>query len=145
MKTGVNTLATYGTGFMFGPFVRKETICETSADNSGGSPQLVEKKYEFDCPYFELGNTLDVYPDPEARDLGKGLGVFWATMESPHTVAAWKADELQERRRRRSWPGPAWADETGSEMAAQLRGNIEYWFKNDRIKVARFFGKVPKS
>ena len=27
----------------------------------------------------------------------------------------------------------------------QLRGNVEYWFKNDRIKVARFFGKVPKS
>jgi hypothetical protein len=72
MKTGVNTLATYGTGFMFGPLVRRETICETSADNSSGSPQLVEQEYAFDAPYFELGNTLDVYPDPEARELGQG-------------------------------------------------------------------------
>jgi hypothetical protein len=53
----------------------------------------VEKKYEFDCPYFELGNTLDVIPDAGGARPDKGLGVFWVTMESPHTVAAWKADK----------------------------------------------------
>lgn len=145
LKTGVNTLATYGTGFVFGPFVRKETITETRADNTLGVTQLVEEKYEFDFPYFELGNSLDVYPDPEARDVAAGLGVFWVTMESPHTVAAWKTDKRY-RNIDVALLGPGdRGNETGGELAAQLRGNVEYWHKNDRIKVARFFGKVPKS
>jgi hypothetical protein len=145
LKTGVNTLATYGTGFVFGPFVRRESITETSVDKGLGVPQLVERKYEFDHPYFELGNTLDVYPDPEARDVGAGRGVFWVTMESPHTVAAWKSDKRYVNvDQALQGPGDR-GNETGGEQAAQLRGNVEYWHKNDRIKVARFFGKVPKS
>lgn len=139
LKTGVNTLATYGTGFVFGPFVRKETITETMVLEGA----LSEQKYEFDLPYFELGNTLDVYPDPEAREVGAGLGVFWASMESPTTVAAWKSDKAYKNiDAALAGPGDR-GNETGSERAAQYRGNVEYWFKNDRIKVARFFGKVP--
>lgn len=141
LKTGVNTLATYGTGFIFGPFVRTETITETMVQDGA----LAESKYEFDLPYFELGNTLDVYPDPEARQVESGLGVFWVTMESPATVKAWKADKAYKNiDAALIGPGDR-GNETGSEIAAQLRGNVEYWFKNDRIKVARFFGKVPKS
>lgn len=144
VKNGVNTLATYGTGFIFGPFVRQETLTETDVDTSSGSAQIVESKYQFDFPYFELGNTLDVYPDPEARDIAAGLGAFWVTMESPHTVAAWKSDKRYKNVEAALLnPGDSRA-ETGSDLAAQLRGNAEYWFKNDRIKVARFFGKVPK-
>ena len=145
IKTGVNTLATYGTGFIFGPFVRKETITETSADMSSGSPQLVESKYEFDFPYFELGNTLDVIPDCEARDVPQGLGVFWATMESPHTVAAWKNDKSYSNIDAALVAPGSKGKDTGSEIASQMRGNVDYWFKDDRIKVARFFGSVPKS
>jgi hypothetical protein len=145
LKTGVNTLATYGTGFVFGPFVRTESLTETTADNSLGVTQLVESKYEFDVPYFELGSSLDVYPDPEARDVAAGLGVFWVTMESPHTVAAWKTDKRYSNiDAALQGPGDN-TNETGSERATQLRANVEYWHKNDRIKVARFFGKVPKS
>jgi len=145
LKTGVNTLATYGTGFMFGPFVRTETLVETRADNSLGVTQLVEDKYEFDVPYFDLANTLDVFPDPEARDLGSGLGVFWATMESPHTVAAWKNDRRYTNiNLALQAPGDNVAT-GGSEHAGQMRANVDYWHKNSRIKVARFFGKVPKS
>lgn len=141
LKTGVNTLATYGTGFVFGPFVRKEVLVETMVQNGA----LVEQKYEFDLPYFELGNTLDVYPDPEAREVESGLGVFWTTMESPATVAAWKSDKAYKNiDSALAGPGDR-GNETGSERAAQFRGNVEYWFKNDRIKVARFFGKVPAS
>ena len=144
LKSGVNTLATFGTGFMFGPFVRKETLIETDVDNSAGVPQIVEKKYEFDFPYFELGNTLDVYPDPEAREIRNGLGTFWVTMESPHTVAAWKVDKNYKNiDAALIRPGDN-GNETGSERAGQMRANIEFWHKNDRIKVARFFGKVPK-
>lgn len=139
LKTGVNTLATYGTGFVFGPFVRKETLVETMVQEGA----LTESKYEFDLPYFELGNTLDVYPDPEAREVESGLGVFWATMESPTTVAAWKNDKAYKNiDAALAGPGDR-GNETGSERAAQYRANVEYWFKNDRIKVARFFGKVP--
>lgn len=144
IKAGVNTLATYGTGFLFGPFVRKESITETSAEDAGGSTRLVEQKYEFDLPYFELGNTLDVYPDAEAREIDKGLGAFWVTMESPHTVAAWKTDPSYKNVDAALLSPGAKGQETGSEQATQLRGTSEYWYKNDRIKVARFFGKVPK-
>jgi len=141
LKTGVNTLGTYGTGFIFGPFVKKETLTETKAVDGA----IKEEKYEYDMPYFELGNTLDVYPDPEAREVKSGLGVFWVTMESPTTVAAWKNDKAYKNvDMALIGPGDR-GNETGSEMAAQLRGNVQYWFKNDRIKVARFFGKVPAS
>lgn len=143
LKAGTNTIAMYGTGFIFGPFVRKESITETYADNSAGVTQIMEDKYEYDCPYFELGNTLDVYPDPEARTIEKGLGTFWVTMESPHTVRAWKTDKSYSNiDQALQGPGDN-GSETGGEIAAQLRGNVEYWFKNERIKVARFFGKVP--
>lgn len=145
LRTGVNTLATYGTGFIFGPFVRKETLTETTAVNYGATTQIVEEKYEFDMPYFELGNTLDVYPDPEARTIEAGLGVFWVTMESPHTVAAWKKDKSYKNvDQALNAPGDR-GNETGSEQASQRRGNVEYWYKADRIKVARFFGKIPKN
>lgn len=145
LKSGVNTIAKYGTGFMFGPFVRKESITETSVDNGLGVPQLVEKKYEFDFPYFERGNTLDVYPDPEARGDGFGRGVFWVTMESPQTIAGWAKDKRYVNiAQAMQAPGDR-GNETGSEQAAQLRANVDYWHKNDRIKVARFFGKVAKS
>lgn len=139
LKTGVNTLATYGTGFIFGPFVRKETITETMVQEGA----IVEQKYEFDLPYFELGNTLDVYPDPEAREVESGRGVFWATMESPATIKEWKNDpSYRNIDMALTAPGDR-GNETGSERAAQMRGNVQYWFKNDRVKVARFFGKVP--
>lgn len=143
LKAGVNTLATYGTGFIFGPFVRKESITETNADNSAGFTQLQETKYEYDCPYFELANSGDVYPDPEARDIADGLGCFWTTFECPHTVAAWKADK-RFRNIDEALVNKGGAGETGSDRATQLRGAVNYWHQNDRIKVARFFGKVPK-
>lgn len=144
LKAGVNTLATYGTGFVFGPFVRQDTLKETSADNSGGFTQLKETEYTFDAPYFELGNTMDVIPDPEAREVSQGLGVFWATMESPHTVAAWASDKRYSNIEA-ALQNQGSAEDNGSRRTEQLRANVAYWHKNDRIKVARFFGKVPAS
>jgi len=144
MKAGVSTLATYGTGFVFGPFVREATIKETSADNSAGFTALKEEEYKFDAPYFELGNTMDVIPDPEAREICDGLGVFWATLESPHTVAAWASDKRYNNIAT-ALLNQGSVEDNGSARTQQLRGNVEYWHKNDRIKVARFFGKVPAS
>jgi len=141
LNDGVDTLATYGTGFIFGPFVRRETLRETVIDSSAG---LKEDKYEFDLPYYELGNTLDCYPDPEARRLGKGAGIFWVTMESKHTVEAWKRDKSYKNVSEALISPGDNGEETGSDRASQMRANVQYWYKNDRIKVARFFGKVPK-
>jgi hypothetical protein len=141
LSTGVDTLTTYGTGFVFGPFVRKETLTETMSDGVGG---IKEQVYEFDLPYFELASTLDVIPDPEARDIKRGLGLFWVTMESPHTVAAWKADKNYKNIDQALLGSSDNGSETGSEQASQLRGNVEFWHNNSRIKVARFFGKVSK-
>jgi len=141
MKDGVDTLATYGTGFIFGPFVRQETLHETVADKVAGIKQT---SYEFDLPYYMLGNTLDCYPDPEARCLKDGLGIFWVTMESKHTVEAWLHDKSYKNiKEALIGPGDN-GEETGSERSRQMRGNTDYWYKNERIKVARFFGKVPK-
>lgn len=145
MKAGVNTLCTYGTGFVFGPFVRKECLTETAADNSLGYTQIKEEKYEFDFPYFELGNTLDCYPDPEARVLKDGLGIFLVTLESKHTIKAWKSDKSYSLIDEALKGGADRLNESGSEKAATMRANVEYWHKNDRVKVARFFGKVPES
>lgn len=143
LSTGVDLLATYGTGFMFGPFVRKEKLAETSADGIGG---IQETEYEFDLPYFELAATLDVIPDCEARDVKRALGIFWVTMESPHTVASWKNDPAYKDIDQALVGGGAGdTDQSGSELASELRGNVEYWHANNRIKVARYFGKVPRS
>lgn len=141
LNDGVDTLATYGTGFIFGPFVRRETLHETVADSKAG---IREDKYSFDLPYYSLGNTLDCYPDPEARRLCDGAGIFWVTMESKHTIEAWKRDKSYKNiSEALIGPGDN-GQETGSDQARQMRGNLDYWYKNDRIKVARFFGKVPK-
>lgn len=141
LNDGVDTLATYGTGFIFGPFVRRETLHETVADSKAG---IREDKYSFDMPYYSLGNTLDCYPDPEARRLCDGAGIFWVTMESKHTIEAWKRDKSYKNiSEALIGPGDN-GQETGSDQARQMRGNLDYWYKNDRIKVARFFGKVPK-
>lgn len=142
LSTGVDLLATYGTGFMFGPFVRKEKLTETSADGMGG---IQESEYEYDLPYFELASTLDVIPDCEARDVKRALGIFWVTMESPHTVASWKNDPAYKDIDQALVGGGGESDQSGSELASEMRGNVEYWHANNRIKVARYFGKVPRS
>jgi hypothetical protein len=144
LKTGTNSLATYGTAFTFGLFVRKESLTETTVDASLGIQKLVENKFEFDFPYFELANTLDVYPDPEARNVKDGLGVFWVTMESKHTVEAWKIDKSYKNINQALLGLGDKGQENGSDRASSIRANVEYWHKNDRVKVARFFGKIPK-
>ncbi len=144
LKAGVNTLAKYGTGFIFGPFVREESIKEIKVNNDNNFTELKEEEYAFDMPYFELGNTLDVYPDSEARSIHRSIGTFWVTMESPHTVGAWKDDKSYDDIDAALMKPGDDGVETGLEIATQLRCNVDYWHKEDRIKVARYFGKVPK-
>lgn len=142
---GVDMLATYGTGFVFGPFVRKETLTSTYADTSAGFVDIKENVFEFDLPYFELANTLDVTPDAEARCIKDALGTFWATWEAPQKVQSWKADKSYKDIDQALLSGTSSdGQKQGSEMAQQLRGDV-VWHKDGRIKVARYFGKIPKS
>ena len=140
IKGGVNTLAKYGTGFIFGPFVRQEKHTETTMVDG----ILQESTHEYDCPYFELGNTLDVFPDPEAREIEKGLGTFWVTMMSPHSIKELKGRPGYKNIDQALIVTTDRADQTGSEKAQSLRANLEYWSKDGQIKFARFFGKIPK-
>lgn len=145
LKSGVNTLATYGTGFVFGPFVRRESLVETYAEDAGGSIVIKENKYEFDFPYFELGSTLDVYPDPEARGGNDSTGFFWVSMTAPETVRSWKADKSYKNIDAALYCMDASAEVEGSERARQARGtSADFWQEKGRIKVARYFGKIPK-
>lgn len=144
LKAGVHRVCTYGTGFAFGPFVRTETIREIGVDNSMGFPSITEQSYEFDLPYFEFANPLDVYPDPDVDDPQMGAGVFWVSMESPHTVRSWAGNGYQNIDAALKAINVA-TDAHGSDQAKQMRGNIEFWHAGGRIKVARYFGKVKRS
>ena len=146
LKQGVHLLGRYGTGFTFGPFVRGETLTSTDVDNSQGFAQIVEREYQFDLPYFELADSLDVYPDPDVDDPRKGAGVFWVSMESPHTVRSWENYQGFENIDEALKVLETKPDDHGSDQAKELRGNIDYWRSEDgRVKVARYFGKVPAS
>jgi hypothetical protein len=142
LKDGVDTLATYGTGFIFGPFVRQEKHIETMADNSLGYTQIKEQEYPYDAPYYLLGNSLDCIPDPEARNMADGAGIFWRTWESKHTVRAWMDDKSYSNIDM-ALLGSEGNEDAGSDRAKQMRANSTNWHKDGRVKVARFFGKVP--
>lgn len=144
-KAGTNTLATYGTGFMIGPLVRKEKITETFVDSSLGVPVLKEKVYEYDFPYFELAATLDCYPDPEAHDMRRATGFFWVSMECPDTIRSWKGQPGFKNIEEACLVPEGTGQVEGSERARQMRGNADFWHEKGRIRVARYFGKVPKS
>lgn len=145
LKDGVDTLATYGTGFIFGPLVRKEKYVETVADNSLGYTSIREEVYPYDAPYYILGNTLDVIPDPEATCYSDGLGLFWVTWEASHTVAAWRNDDSYSQIDAALISGNGTSmNDSGSDRAKEMRANTSGWHRDGRIKVARFFGKVPQ-
>jgi hypothetical protein len=143
LSSKVYATARYGTAWTFGPFVRKAKKSVTTVDNSQGFAQIVQMEHEYDEPYFELGNTLDCYPDPSARTMKAAQGIFWVSMFSPAQVLALKNDasytNIDEAARIPDQSGT----DNGSDMAQQLRGNLDYWYKDGRVKFVRYFGKIP--
>lgn len=144
MSTGNVSAATYGTSFFFGPFVRKATRKQVAIDQSGIVPQMVEMEYEYDEPYYELGNTLDCYPDPAARNMKAAQGLFWVSMWSPAQVEALSSDPSYKNVMEAARIPDTASIENGSDRASSLRGNLDYWYKEGRIKFVRYFGKVPR-
>jgi hypothetical protein len=142
----VNSLCTYGTGVIFGPFERtKEHVTVGLVpDAASGLAVLGENRYEYRAPYFEHGPTMDVYPDPEAEDTQSGLGVFWSSWKPQHEVKAWRSADgynaeavdyalTQEVRATTS---------QGSDATKDLRANVYRFSADGRIRVLRYFGRV---
>src|SRR5258708_38362169 len=65
LSTGIDAISTYGTGFIFGPFVKKKTKTQVSlgANGADGAGGIRDASFDYDCPYFEHGRTMDTYPD----------------------------------------------------------------------------------
>ena len=146
LGAGIDTLATYGTGVTFGPFVRKKKIKESKVDTSQGFPQIIEQTFEYDCPYYELAPTLDVVPDPDAKNDQDGMGIFWKTTMSSAKVAEWKDDPEYKNIESalKGVGGDAGIDE-GFDLAKKLRGNVNLWFPDKNgIRIARYFGLIPR-
>lgn len=139
----VYATARYGTGWTFGPFVRKAKKTHTAVDNSAGFSQIVQMEHEYDEPYFELGNTLDCYPDPSARTMRAAQGIFWVSMFSPAQVLALKSDASYVNIDEAATIPDQSGTNNGSDIAQQLRGNLDYWYKDGRIKFVRYFGRIP--
>lgn len=143
MGSTVYATARYGTAWKFGPFNRTKKITNTFVDDSTGFPQIVQQEYEYEEPYFELGNTLDCYPDPSARTMKQAQGIFWVSMFSPAQVLELKGkDGYRNVEEAARVPDQSGTD-NGSDRAQQLRGNLDYWYKDGRVKFVRYFGLMP--
>jgi hypothetical protein len=142
----VNTLCTYGTGALFGPFERKNEHVTVGLvpDAASGVPVLGENRFEYRAPYFEHGPTMDVYPDPEAADTQSGLGVFWSSWKQQHEVKSWRGEEgynaeaidyaLTQLSTNTS--------SQGSDLTTDLRANVYRFNTDGRVRVLRYFGRV---
>lgn len=147
IKTGVDSLGTYGTGFIFGPFVREESHKTVEQQLTELGPRLQEVETPYPCPYYEHGRSLDVYPDPDAEDVKEGMGVYWSVRKDADFFRALKgkpgySDEAIDAAIRM---GRSEEQMQGSEYAEQIRNNIYRYEKDGRLWFQRFFGKVKQS
>ena len=145
LTAGINSISTYGTGWTFGPFVRKATIPDFTVDNSiPGMPQISKTDFEYDEPYYQHGRTMDVWPDPEANTEQTGRGVFWVEPTSSSDLEEWKQDSNYRNVDAALLEYSRYVQDSGSYLAEQARGNVERFSKDGRVNLVRFFGKVPE-
>lgn len=145
---GINSLCTYGTAFIFGPFEKKKshTVVSQVVDSFGGT-SLIEADQEYRCPYYEHAPTMDVVPDPEASDVRDGLGVFWGTWKQPHEVRAWKKlpGYNQEAIDYALTQLSNNSSSEGSDRTTDQRANLYRFSRDGRIRVLRYFGLVKRA
>lgn len=146
LGTGINAISVYGTGFIFGPFVREKSKTSVEPVNVDGIPSLQEQNYGYPCPYFEHARTMDVYPDPEAEDVRDGLGVFWASRKQPEFVRALKGQQGYSDKAIDSAvleKVSSYTDQ-GSDRTDQARMNLYRYTREGRIWFIRYFGLVKR-
>lgn len=142
----VNSLCTYGTSVLFGPFEREKEHVTVGLvpDQASGVPVLGENRFTYRAPYFEHGPTMDVYPDPEAADAQSGLGVYWSSWKQPHEVKSWRgapgynAEAIDYALTQEARSSSA----EGSDLTTDLRANVYRFNTDGRIRVLRYFGRV---
>lgn len=142
LSTGVGTLALYGTGFIFGPFVKTKNYTTVEPSEAG----LKEVSQEYDCPYYEHARTMDVYPDPEAEDVRQGNGIYWASRKQPEFIKSLKGQPgysgeaidraVQEK-------VSSYTDQ-GSDRTDSARMNLYRYTREGRVWFVRYFGLVTK-
>ena len=143
LEQGTDTLCTFGTGFIFGPLVRNDSYSTIEQDEKG----LSEKEYDYPCPYFEHGRTIDCYPDPEAEEIDQGMGIYWAARKSKDFIRELKDkpgynNEAIDRALQQTLVGTS---DEGSDRLEQVRANLYRYTKEGRVWFLRYFGKVKKS
>ncbi len=146
---GVNSLCTYGTSTIFGPFEKQKT--HTSADlvdnGDGLGPRLAERKYPYPCPYFEHAPTMDVYNDLEASDTQNGMGTFWSSWKRPDEVRGWAAMDgynAEAIEYACTQLGTNSSGE-GSDRTTDERANLYRFSRDGRVRVLRYFGLVRRA
>lgn len=143
----VNSLCTYGTTTIFGPFERQKM--HTSADlmpDEMGQMRLAERKFPYPCPYFEHAPTMDTYNDPEASDTQSGTGVFWSSWKRPDEVRSYagldgynlEAIEYACKALTANSSGE------GSDRTTDERANLYRYSRDGRVRVLRYFGLVRR-
>lgn len=140
---GTDAIATYGTGFIFGPFIK--TKSKTSVEKTAQGMQ--ESAMDYPSPYFEHGRTMDCYPDPEAENEIDGRGIYWASLKLSGFIL-----ELKNQKGYNNAAIDRAATETvsgyqseGSDITEADRKNLYRYTKEGRVWFVRFFGKCKRS
>lgn len=146
LSTGVDAICIYGTGFIFGPFVKKKkhTVVQPNVDQTTGVQSLQEQVVEYDCPYYEHGRTMDCYPDPEAEDVREGKGIYWASRKDPSFIRELKGKPgYSDKALDRALVEKVTATTSeGSDRLSDVRMNLYRYTKEGRVWFTRFFGTV---
>jgi hypothetical protein len=139
-----DAICVYGTGFNFGPFVKKKTYQAVEQAQDGG---LQQYEFEYDCPYFENAQTMDCYPDPEAEDLEDGRGIYWAARKDPAFIRQLKGqDGYDDEAINRALTQQVTNNTSeGSDREKEVRQNLYRYTEQGRIWFLRYFGLVKQS
>lgn len=144
LTAGITAEATYGTGWIMGPFVVEKSIDEIVMEEPAPGYRVMGKKeYKYKCPHFEHARTMDVWPDPDAINEQSGKGLFWASPKPPGDIESWKDNEQYRNVEAALREYSRYTQDSGSYLAEQARGNVERFTKDGRINLVRFFGRVP--
>ncbi|MGI0034301.1 MAG: portal protein [Nitrososphaera sp.] len=142
MSLGIDDLATYGTGFIGGPFSRTEThdITKGQAADRGIESETISYR----APYYERISPMDSYPDPEAETPQDGLGFYWASRKQPEFIRGLrgKPGYNDEALRYALTQKITSTVDEGSDRTRDTRQNLYRYTKDGRIWFLRYFGLV---
>lgn len=144
-----NALCTYGTSVIYGPFQRSKqhTTVGMAPDPQTGMMRMKETVFDYLCPYFEHGPTMDTYPDPEAQNERDGMGIYWSSWKQPFEVEGWanqpgyNAEAIQYAVTQLTNNSSS----EGSDLTTDARANIYRYSKDGRVRVLRYFGRVNEA